>query len=257
MTSCTTTSSEPLNTASGGKRSGSTSTTWSRSMGMRAVLWRFDQVFGLRRSCSEEWSVWGGCGVLDWTLGLPCSPLSRLIESRRRWFTAWAARRSAITSSSTLSSRLTSSRVCASTMLCRSRSSSILPLAPVARGGVYGEPLCQISSVVATRQGMGFQPPIFEVIPSHSPFNTRVRICSSKWAPRWLHRICCFFTIRLLTTYSLFHMTLHSFLSHITPINIRDFTTRVLTPRHPPYPLASNGLLRSAHQRWRPDTSLV
>ena len=25
--------------------------------------------------------------------------------------------------------------------------------------------LCQLSSVVATRQGMGFQPPIFEVIP--------------------------------------------------------------------------------------------
>jgi hypothetical protein len=58
-------------------------------------------------------------------------------------------------------------------------------------------------------------------------------------------------------TYSLFHMTLHSFLSHITPINIRDFTIRVLTPRRPPYPLASNGLLRPAHQRWRPDTSLV
>src|SRR6266852_5466936 len=133
-------------------------------MGMRSVLRRFDQVFGLRRSCSEEWSVWGGCGVLDWTLGLPCSPLSRLISSRRRWFSAWAARRSAITSSSTLSSRLTSSRACSSTMLCRSRSSSIVPLAPVARGGVYGEPLCQIPSVVATRQGMGFQPPIFEMI---------------------------------------------------------------------------------------------
>ena len=29
---------------------------------------------------------------------------------------------------------------------------------------MYGEPLCQIPSVVATRQGMGFQPPIFEVI---------------------------------------------------------------------------------------------
>src|SRR5882672_6624188 len=57
--------------------------------------------------------------------------------------------------------------------------------------------------------------------------------------------------------YSLFHMTLHSFLSHITPINTGYFTTRVLTHRHLPYPLASNGLLRSAHQRWRPDTSLV
>src|SRR6516165_1004662 len=93
----------------------------------------------------------GGGGVLDWTLGLPCSPLSRLISSRRRWFSAWAARRSAITSSSMLRSRLTSARACSSTMLCRSRSSSIVPLAPVARGGVYDEPLCQIPSVVATR----------------------------------------------------------------------------------------------------------
>ena len=39
-----------------------------------------------------------------------------------------------------------------------------MPLAPVARGGGYGEPLCPISSVAATRQGMSFQPPIFEVI---------------------------------------------------------------------------------------------
>jgi hypothetical protein len=37
-------------------------------------------------------------------------------------------------------------------------------------------------------------------VASHSPFNTRVRIWSSKWAPRLLHRICCFFTMRLLTT---------------------------------------------------------
>ena len=31
---------------------------------------------------------------------------------------------------------------------------------------MYGEPLCQRSSVVATLQGMGFQPRIFEVISS-------------------------------------------------------------------------------------------
>jgi len=36
---------------------------------------------------------------------------------------------------------------------------------------------------------------------SQSPLSTRVRICSSKWAPRWLQRICCFFTMRLLTTW--------------------------------------------------------
>src|SRR2546427_9597404 len=58
-------------------------------------------------------------------------------------------------------------------------------------------------------------------------------------------------------TYSLFQMTLHSFLSHTTLIHTRKFTTIILTPRHPPYPLASNGLLRSAHQRRQTDTSLV
>ena len=57
--------------------------------------------------------------------------------------------------------------------------------------------------------------------------------------------------------YSLFQMTLHSFLSHTTLIHTRNFTTIILTPRHPPYPLASNGLLRSAHQRRQTDTSLV
>jgi hypothetical protein len=31
-------------------------------------------------------------------------------------------------------------------------------------------------------------------------FKTRVRTCSKRWAPRSVHRICCFFTIRLLTT---------------------------------------------------------
>src|SRR5271166_5719497 len=34
----------------------------------------------------------------------------------------------------------------------------------------------------------------------HSSFKTRVRTCSKRWAPRSVHRICCFFTIRLLTT---------------------------------------------------------
>ena len=33
-----------------------------------------------------------------------------------------------------------------------------------------------------------------------SPFNTWVRICSRRCAPRSVHRICCFFTNRLLTT---------------------------------------------------------
>src|SRR5438445_521518 len=64
-------------------------------------------------------------------------------------------------------------------------------------------------------------------------------------------------TISLNLTYSLFQMTLHSFLSHTTLIHTRNFTTIILTPRHPPYPLASNGLLRSAHQRRQTDTSLV
>src|SRR5690242_1682895 len=35
---------------------------------------------------------------------------------------------------------------------------------------------------------------------SHSSSSTRVRICSSKCAPRGPQPICCFFTIRLLTT---------------------------------------------------------
>src|SRR6266700_586765 len=30
---------------------------------------------------------------------------------------------------------------------------------------------------------------------SQSPLSTRVRICSNRWAPRWLQRICCLFTI--------------------------------------------------------------
>jgi hypothetical protein len=34
----------------------------------------------------------------------------------------------------------------------------------------------------------------------HSLFKTRVRTCSKRWAPGSVHRICCFFTIRLLTT---------------------------------------------------------
>src|SRR5712664_3041663 len=38
-------------------------------------------------------------------------------------------------------------------------------------------------------------------VSSHSPFNTRVRICSRRWAPRGLHCICGFFTMRLLMTW--------------------------------------------------------
>jgi hypothetical protein len=34
----------------------------------------------------------------------------------------------------------------------------------------------------------------------HSSFKTRVRTWSKRWAPRSVHRICCFFTMRLLTT---------------------------------------------------------
>jgi len=37
-------------------------------------------------------------------------------------------------------------------------------------------------------------------VSSHSSLSTRVRICNSRCAPRWLHCICCSFTIRLLTT---------------------------------------------------------
>jgi hypothetical protein len=56
--------------------------------------------------------------------------------------------------------------------------------------------------------------------------------------------------------YSLFHRTLHVFLRHMTPINTRDLPPRVLTPRPPPSPRASHGLLRSVPQPWRPDTAL-
>ncbi len=34
----------------------------------------------------------------------------------------------------------------------------------------------------------------------NSPFSTRVRTWSSRCAPRGVHRICCFLTIRLLIT---------------------------------------------------------
>jgi hypothetical protein len=37
-------------------------------------------------------------------------------------------------------------------------------------------------------------------IERQSSFKTRVRTCSKRWAPRSVHRICCFLTIRLLTT---------------------------------------------------------
>ncbi len=42
--------------------------------------------------------------------------------------------------------------------------------------------------------------PANEVISEHA-INARVRTCNSKCAPRWLHRICCRFTIRLLITW--------------------------------------------------------
>jgi hypothetical protein len=38
-------------------------------------------------------------------------------------------------------------------------------------------------------------------IASHSSFKTRVRICSRRCAPRLVHCIYCFFTMRLLTTW--------------------------------------------------------
>src|SRR6266487_4985866 len=123
---------------------------------MRSVLRPFDHAFGVRRSCSEERSLGGGCGVLGLIAGCPCSPLSRLISLRRRWMSAWAARRSARTSSSTLSSRLTSARACSSAMLCRSRSSSIVPLAPAERHEVYCASVCPFSPLVATRYRWAF-----------------------------------------------------------------------------------------------------
>src|SRR5712691_11866321 len=108
---------------------------------MRSVLRLFDHAFGVRRSCSEARSLGGGCGVLGLSVGWPCSPLSRLISLRKRWISAWAARRAALTSSSRLSSCLTSSRACSSAMLCRSRSSSIVPLPPAERHDVYCVPV--------------------------------------------------------------------------------------------------------------------
>src|SRR6266581_9457276 len=139
---------------------------------MRSSLRPFDHAFGVRRSCSEERSLGGGCGVLGLIVGWPCSPLSRLISLRRRWISAWAARSSALTSSSRLSSRLTSSRACSSAMLCRSRSSSIVPLAPAERHYVYCVPVCPFSPLVATCYSMGFQPRIFEVIRPAPIFHT-------------------------------------------------------------------------------------
>src|SRR5256886_8663968 len=89
-------------------------------MGMWAVLLLFDHALGLRRSCSEEWFWRGGGGVLALILGVPCSPLSRLISSRRRWISAWAARRSALTSSSRLrSEEHTSELQSQSNLVCR------------------------------------------------------------------------------------------------------------------------------------------
>ena len=37
-------------------------------------------------------------------------------------------------------------------------------------------------------------------VSSRSPLRTLVRVCSKRCAPRGVHRICCFFTNRLLMT---------------------------------------------------------
>src|SRR5712691_1159797 len=154
-----------------------------------------------------------------------------------------------MTSSSKLSSRLTSSRARSSAMLFRSRSSSISSRAPGEGSCAYRGLLCQRPPIVATHQSMGFQPRIIEVIPANASLTVlAVAPLPVRLASR---RPPC------TTYYSLFHMTLHSYLSHTPRINIREFATTILPPRHPPYPLASNGLLRSAHQQWRPGTSLV
>src|SRR2546425_5121179 len=68
-----------------------------------------------------------------------------------------------MTSSTTLSNRLTSSRARSSVILFRSRSSSIALLLPGKNECVYRELLCQLSSVVATHEGIDFQPRIIEV----------------------------------------------------------------------------------------------
>jgi hypothetical protein len=54
----------------------------------------------------------------------------------------------------------------------------------------------------ATRGGWARKPG-YQVrnVSSHPSFNTRVRICSRRWAPRLVYCICCFFTMRLLTTW--------------------------------------------------------
>src|SRR5438094_371471 len=133
-------------------------------MAIRSILRPFDHPLGLRRSCSEEWSVLGGCGWFDLIVGRPCSPLSRLISSRRRWFSAWATRRSVMTSSSRLSSCLTSSRARSSAMLFRSRSSSMSSLAPGEGDGAYQKLLCSLSSTVATCLGACCHAQIIEEI---------------------------------------------------------------------------------------------
>jgi hypothetical protein len=55
----------------------------------------------------------------------------------------------------------------------------------------------------AATRGVGDRKPGYQVrnVASHSPFKTRVRICSRRCAPRLVHCICCFFTMRLLTTW--------------------------------------------------------
>src|SRR3989475_10182480 len=147
-------------------------------MEIRSILRPFDHPLGLRRSCSEEWSGLGGCGWFDLIVGRPCSPLSRLISSRRRWFSAWATRRSVMTSSSRLSSCLTSSRARSSAMLCRSRSSSMLSLAPGKGDCAYQKLLCSLSSTVATCLGACCHAQIIEEIQFYRHFDSKAQLIS-------------------------------------------------------------------------------
>jgi hypothetical protein len=50
------------------------------------------------------------------------------------------------------------------------------------------------------RLGSDFRiPPVKHALPV--TMSTKVRICSNRCAPRWLHHVCCFFTMRLFTTW--------------------------------------------------------
>src|SRR5205085_10392009 len=51
--------------------------------------------------------------------------------------------------------------------------------------------------------------------------------------PIWSDKVVQDIVRSLLEAYSLFHMTLHSYLSHPPRINIIEFATTILPPRHP------------------------